>query len=150
VCVSELGDQWRTLTRAATAVALLTSPAAFVWFRVHEGLALRYAVLLTVIEVAAFRGLVDVVFRRLIPWPSLFGTDNPELRAEDVVARRRSVFWRGIWKNVLRALIVVTLTWLVLDFFGHGLSWGRTAHGFLHVFSIFGDAILVLNPLASS
>ena len=61
-----LSDQWRSLTRAATIVALLTSPAAFVWFRNREGLALRYALALTVLEVAAFRGLVDVVFRRFI------------------------------------------------------------------------------------
>ena len=28
---TELADQWRVLTRAATIVALLTSPAVFVW-----------------------------------------------------------------------------------------------------------------------
>ena len=28
-----LADQWRTLTRAATIVAVLTSPALFIWFR---------------------------------------------------------------------------------------------------------------------
>src|SRR2546426_699854 len=61
-----LSEQWRSLTRIATLVALLTSPAAFVWFHSHEGLRFRYALLLTLIEVAAFRGLVDVVFRRFI------------------------------------------------------------------------------------
>jgi hypothetical protein len=34
---------------------------------------------------------------------------------------------------------VITLTWLLLDFFGHGLSWGETAHGFTHVFSLLGS-----------
>src|SRR5437764_464434 len=71
-----LGDQWRSLARAATAVAVVTAPAAFVWFRVHEGLALRYALLLTLIEVAAFRGLVDLLFRRFIEVPSLFGQES--------------------------------------------------------------------------
>ena len=33
----ELAQQWRTLTRAATFVAILTSPAAFVWFHKHHG-----------------------------------------------------------------------------------------------------------------
>ena len=33
----ELADQWRLLTRAATFVALLTSPALFVWFHQREG-----------------------------------------------------------------------------------------------------------------
>ena len=140
---SELGGQWRSLTRAATLVALLTSPAAFVWLHVHEGLALRYALILTVVEVAAFRGLVDVVFRRFIESPSLFGHDSQELRAEDVVNRRRSSFWRGVWRWVWRGLVLVTLTWACLDFFGHGLTWGRTLHDFLHVFSVFGNTSFV-------
>jgi ATP-dependent Zn protease len=139
----ELGNQWRSLARAATLVALLTSPAAFVWLHVHEGLALRYALILVVIEVAAFRGLVDVVFRRFIESPSLFGHDSQELRAEDVVNRRRSAFWRVVWRWAWRALVVVTLTWAVLDFFGHGLSWGQTAHHFLHVFSVFGNTSFI-------
>ncbi|MBA3476720.1 MAG: hypothetical protein H0T10_08225, partial [Actinobacteria bacterium] len=33
VTSKELADQWRTLTRAATAVAVLTSPALFIWFK---------------------------------------------------------------------------------------------------------------------
>ncbi len=135
-----LGTQWRSLTRAATGVAILTSPAAFVWFHVHEGLALRYALLLTAIEVAAFRGLVDVIFRRFIEWPSLFGTDNPELRAEDVVARRRSAFWRSTWKLVWRVLVVVTLVWAALVFFGDSVTWLHTARRFLHVFSFFTNS----------
>jgi ATP-dependent Zn protease len=134
-----LSDQWRALTRAATGVAVLTSPAAFVWFHNHEGLRLRYALLLTLLEVAAFRGLVDVVFRRFIEWPSLFGTDSPELRAEDVVARRRSAFWRTSWRLAWRVFVLITVSWIVLDFFGHGLSWGETAHGFWHGLSYFGD-----------
>ena len=30
---TELADPWRTLTRAATIVALLTSPALYIWFK---------------------------------------------------------------------------------------------------------------------
>jgi hypothetical protein len=44
-----LGEQWRSLTRTATLVALLTAPVAFVWFHSHNGLALRYALLLTLV-----------------------------------------------------------------------------------------------------
>jgi ATP-dependent Zn protease len=134
-----LGDQWRSLTRAATAVALLTAPAAFLWLHSHDGLRLRYALLLTLVEVAAFRGLVDVLFRRFIASPSLFGEEREELRAEDVVMRRRLAFWRLCWRWAWRVLVLVTLSWLVLDFFGHGLTWGRTAHGFLHALSLFGN-----------
>jgi cell division protease FtsH len=134
-----LSEQWRSLTRFATAVALLTAPAAFVWFSVHEGLRLRYALLLTLVEVAAFRGLVDVGFRRYIASPSLFGEESPELRAGDVVMRRRLAFWRTSWRWAWRALVLVTLTWVVLVFFGHGLTWGETAHDFVHALSLFGN-----------
>ncbi|MFZ1878935.1 MAG: AAA family ATPase [Gaiellaceae bacterium] len=130
-----LGEQWRSLTRVATGVAVLTSPAAFVWFHVHEGLALRYAVLLTVLEVAAFRGLIDLLFRRFIEAPSLFGQESVELREQDIVARRRASFWRFSWRIVRFGLVVVTLLWLVLVFFGRGLSWGETAHGIWHTLS---------------
>jgi hypothetical protein len=104
-----LGEQWRSLTRTATLVALLTAPVAFVWFHSHNGLALRYALLLTLVEVAAFRGLVDVLFRRFIASPSLFGEEREELRAEDVVMRRRLSFWRFCWRWAWRLLVVITL-----------------------------------------
>jgi cell division protease FtsH len=137
--VPRLADQWRSLTRLATLVALLTSPVAFVWFHSHEGLRLRYALLLTLVEVAAFRGLVDVAFRRFIASPSLFGEEGEELRHEDVVMRRRLAFWRMSWRWAWRVLVAITLTWAVLVFFGHGLTWGRTAHDFWHALSIFGN-----------
>src|SRR5204862_7735063 len=91
------------------------------------GWARRYALLATILEVAAFRGFVDILFRRFIPWPSLFGTDDPVLRAEDVVARRRASFWRGIWKLIRFFVVAVTLVWVVLVFFGKGVTWGEIA-----------------------
>src|SRR6266700_678492 len=109
-----LGDQWRSLTRAATLVALLTAPAAFVLLHVHDGLRLRYALLLTLIEVAAFRGLIDVGFRHFIASPSLFGEERDELRREDVVMRRRLAFWRMSWRWAWRVLFLITISWLVL------------------------------------
>jgi cell division protease FtsH len=137
--VPPLAEQWRSLTRLATLVALLTSPVAFVWFYSHEGLRLRYALLLTLVEVAAFRGLVDVAFRRFIASPSLFGEEREELRHEDVVMRRRLAFWRMAWRWAWRVLVAITLTWALLVFLGHGLTWGRTAHDFWHALSIFGN-----------
>jgi ATP-dependent Zn protease len=138
-----LSDQWRALTRFATVVAVLTSPAAFIWFYEFQELRLRYALLLTLVEMAAFRGLVDLVFRRYIASPSLFGEESPELRAEDVIMRRRLGFWRVWWRWAWRALVLVTLSWALLVFLGHGLTWGRTAHGFLHDFSIFGNTSML-------
>jgi SpoVK/Ycf46/Vps4 family AAA+-type ATPase len=90
----ELARQWRSLGRAATAVALLTSPGSFVWFHDHVGLSVTWSLVATFGVVVAFRGVVDLVFRRFIPWPSLFGLDDARATEEDVVARRRAWFWR--------------------------------------------------------
>src|SRR3954464_8023171 len=128
----ELAAQWKALTRAATFVALLTAPAVFVWLHNRQGLDFRYALVLTIIEVAAFRGLIDLGFRRYIESPSLFGEESVELRESDIVARRRVAFWRMIWKLVRFLLVLVTLLWVVLDFFGHGLSWTETAGWMWH------------------
>ena len=135
----ELADGWRLLARTATAVALVTSPAVFVWLRDHEGWATRYALAATLIEIAAFRGFVDILFRRFIPWPSLFGTDDPGLRAEDVVSRRRAAFWRSVWKLTRFFVVVVTLVWIALVFAGKGLTWGEVAGKFLHAVGHLAD-----------
>src|SRR5690349_19559441 len=101
-----LAEQWRSLGRFATLVALLTAPVAFVWFFEHEGLRLRYALLLTIVEVAGFRGLVDILFRRYIASPTLFGEESLELRADDVIMRRRLAFWRAAWRWAWRVLVL--------------------------------------------
>jgi ATP-dependent Zn protease len=49
--------------------------------------------------VVAFRGLVDVITRRLIPWPSLYNAD-PQLLEEDVIARRRAWYWRKKFRRL--------------------------------------------------
>jgi cell division protease FtsH len=103
---TELADQWRTLTRAATFVALLTSPALFVWFREYQGWSTWQALGATLLLVVASRGFVDLLFRRLIPWPSLFGTDAEQLREEDVMARRRVWFWR-FWVKAGIVIVIV-------------------------------------------
>jgi hypothetical protein len=76
----ELREQWRVLTRAATFVAVLTSPVAFTWFHSHEGWSIGWSLVATIALVAAFRGLVDVGVRKFIPWPSLFGVDDERLQ----------------------------------------------------------------------
>ena len=89
-----LAQQWRKLARAATFVAILTSPAAFVWFHKQQEWPIGWSLLGTIATVAAFRGLVDLFLHLFIPWPSLFGTDDALLKEEDVVNRRRAWFWR--------------------------------------------------------
>src|SRR2546425_10251962 len=71
---SVLMNQWRGLTRAATAVALLTSPAAFLWVHRQVGWSGGWSLRATAGGVIGFRGFVELTLGRFIPWPSLFGT----------------------------------------------------------------------------
>src|SRR3954452_703659 len=102
----ELIVQWRRLMRAATVVALLTSPVVFVWFYERVGWGIGWSLLSTFIGVMAFRGAMDLLFRRFIPWPSLFGTEDAALHEEDVMNRRRAWYWAhkfrvAVWLGIL-------------------------------------------------
>ena len=55
----KLVRSWRKLTRAATAVAILTSPALFVWFTQQNGWSWWVALLATLAVVIVFRGFAD-------------------------------------------------------------------------------------------
>src|SRR5580765_1678544 len=111
-----LAQQWRLLSRAATLVAILTSPAVFLYLHKEKGWPIGWSIVLSIIAIATFRGFVDLVLRRAIPWPSLFGTDDPRLRAEDVVNRRRAAFWGFIWKLVRLFLIIVLIVVIMRSF----------------------------------
>jgi hypothetical protein len=102
-----LAGEWRRLRRAATAVALFTSPMFFVVLYDRMGLSIVWAIAATIGSVIAFRGLIDVLARRLLPWPSMYGVDR-EIAEEDVVARRRTWFWRRLYRLV--AFIAIFLS----------------------------------------
>src|SRR5437764_3137963 len=89
-----LNMQWRRLARAATFVALLASPALYLWFHRILHHSPWTSILLTAFVILAFRGLLDVLFHRFIPWPSLFGIDDDRMKEEDIVNRNRAWFWR--------------------------------------------------------
>jgi ATP-dependent Zn protease len=103
-----LAHEWRRLTRAATFVALLTAPAFFLLLYDSNHLGLAGALIITVIAVVMFRGLVEVVTRKLIPSPSLYGVDSA-LKEEDIVARRRYWFWRGKFRRLPIYIAIVLL-----------------------------------------
>jgi cell division protease FtsH len=107
----ELAASLRRLARTATVIALLTSPALIVYLHHVDGWSWWKAILGGLGAAIAFRGFVDVVIRRLIPWPSLFGTDDGLLREEDVVSRRRAWFWRRIYRIATFLLIVGLILW---------------------------------------
>ncbi len=112
---SELAVQWRRLTRSATLVALLTAPAVVVWLNQTQGWSWFWSILAALFLVVCFRGLVDLVFHRMIPRPSLFGLESTQLREEDVVARRRVWFWRFWVKAAILIAIIVLPFYLFLD-----------------------------------
>jgi ATP-dependent Zn protease len=113
-----LAAQLRGLTRAATIVALLASPALFVFYWHGLGWHWYWALLVTFAAIVVFRGLVDVLIRRVIPWPSLFGAEDARLTEEDIVNRRRAWFWKrkltaAIWLGAIVG-ILYTLVFVVI------------------------------------
>src|SRR3954469_10293380 len=106
-----LAIQWRQLTRWATAVALLTSPAFFVILYQRNGWSFVAAFVVTLIAVIMFRGLVDVLARKMIPSPSLYGADK-RMADEDVIAKRRLWYWRTKYR---RLTYLITLLVMVIS-----------------------------------
>ncbi|MEA2157209.1 MAG: cell division protease FtsH [Solirubrobacteraceae bacterium] len=109
-----LATEWRKLARAATIVALITSPATLIYLTSRHGWPLGWALIVTLFSVVAFRGLVDVVAHRVIPRASLYGAEKP-LLDEDVIARRRTWFWRTKWRRWTWILGTVGLVLLVIN-----------------------------------
>jgi len=126
-----LAYQWRRLTRAATAVALLTAPAFFLVLYESNHLSLLASIIITALAVLIFRGFVEVVVRHFLPWPSLLG-GNAELKEEDIVARRRYWYWRTKFRRlpylILFILILLALCQALFAFSG-------VHAGFFHPFS---------------
>jgi len=146
---SELGEQWRLLTRMATAIAVGTSPAAFAWFHVKLGWGIGWSLVVTFFTIIAFRGLVDLMTRRLIPWPSLYGTDDAELKEEDVVNRRRASFWRFWARAGMFFVWLFTAIWVVrvLAFDGP-LNWltnvGDVLDGVANLLPLVSGYVVIL------
>ncbi len=115
---SALAYEWRRLTRAATVVAVVTAPAFFlVLHQANHNIVL--SLVLTAIGVLLFRGLVEVISHKLIPWASMYGADA-ETRADDLVARRRFWTWRWLLFKLLPMLMVLALLLLTVV---QGLLW---------------------------
>src|SRR4051794_35960414 len=108
----ELAQSWRRLTRVATIVALMTAPALIVWFTQQSGWSFWKALVVSLAIVIVFRGMADLLFRRIIPWPSLFGVDSEVLREDDIVGRRRAWFWRFWLRLFVGFAALITILWI--------------------------------------
>src|SRR5947209_5478625 len=135
-----LAGQLRKLARIATFIAVLTSPAAYFWFRHATHYSIVKSLILTVLVIIGFRGLVDLMIRRVIPWPSLFGTEDARLREEDIVNRRRSWTWRFYFRLATWIAALFTLIFLYRYFSapaGKSVTWlgsaGLIASKFSHL-----------------
>ena len=116
-----LSRELRRLTRIATVVAVVAAPSVFYWFHHHAGKGIGKSLILTFISCAVFRGLVDIGVRKIIPWPSLFGTAEARLREEDIVNRRRAWTWSRILGKTKLIAIIITF-FFALQYFIH---WWR-------------------------
>src|SRR3954451_23114660 len=138
-----LATQWRQLTRAATVVALLTSPAFFVILYQRNGWGMIAALVVTFVAVISFRGLIDVVARRLIPSPSLYGADQ-RMADEDVIEKRRTWYWRTKYRRL--TYLVLTLGFAILVIFT--LQWiSGNDPSLSNALSSIGNAITTVGPI---
>jgi ATP-dependent Zn protease len=137
-----LAEEWRALRRAATIVALLTAPAFFLLLYLRSDINPWLSLFLTFVAVIMFRGLVDVIVRRLIPWPNLYNADQ-KLLEEDVIARRRAWYWR---KKFRRLTFFGTLFVLVVGIVAivNGESFGDAINTILHGIGSIAPLLLVL------
>jgi cell division protease FtsH len=134
---SALAHEWRRLTRVATAVALLTAPAFFLILYQSDSLGLVPSILITAIAVISFRGLVEVVARKLIPRPSLYGAEET-LKDDDILARRRYWFWRGKFRRLplylAFVLLLLVLCQVLFTFAGVSASFFHPFAGLRQIF----------------
>jgi hypothetical protein len=110
---AELREGWRKLGRAATFVAIITSPAVFVWFDSVLGWSTLASLAAAIATVIIFRGFFDVVTRWMIPWPSTFGIADPETLQNEVVARRRLWWWRSFFKLWVWLILIGVVVYLI-------------------------------------
>ena len=144
-----LAREWRRLGRAATFVAVLTSPALFIVLYERAEWPLFWALVFTLLGIAAFRGLIDVLAHRLIPAPTLYGAER-ELRDEDVITRRRLWYWRRKYKNLVRIVVVVgglaLIVMTINAFTGGDSSFAGALESMWNVIVTFGPQALFYIP----
>src|SRR3954468_10243177 len=144
-----LASELRRLARAATLVMLLVSPGVYFFFRHYDDLSVGWAIAATIGTVLVFRGLVDLIIRRLIPWPSLFGTNDARLQEEDIVNRRRAWTWRFAFRVAIFVSVIVTAVYFKQVLFNDShLSWAETGWNLLqNIGSLFTSKTLWIQLL---
>ena len=99
---------WKAFARFATGVAVVTSPAFFLFLYRVLGWTALASVIVTALGVFALRGLIDTVARLAIPYPGLFD-ESATARTADITARRRAWFWQTWWRRAWFVGVVYAL-----------------------------------------
>ena len=108
-----LAAEWRRLARGATFVAILTSPATFALLHVANDWPIGWSIIGTILLIAAFRGLIDVIAHRFVPRASLYGAGR-DLLDDDVVSRRRLWWWRSVYRRLIQLALWLGIPMLIL------------------------------------
>ena len=144
-----LAREWKRLGRAATFVAVLTSPVTFTVLYRGADWSFLAALLGTIATVVIFRGLIDVLAHRFIPAPTLYGAED-ELKDEDVVSRRRVYYWRRkfrlVWRLFVLFAICVGVAMIYNAFSGGDSSVSGGIDSIGTLFTALGPAMAVQLP----
>jgi cell division protease FtsH len=145
---TNLASDLRRLSRVATIVALLTSPALIAYLLHVKHWPWWAAILGGIGGAIAFRGLIDVFVRRLIPWPSLFAVDDPNAKTEDVVNRRRAWWWRKFYVRVLFIIApIVIVIWAIVHYFGWNALLQMLVYVVILPFFLLFNFVILFGPL---
>ena len=124
-----LADGWRRLGRIATLVALLGAPSVFLWAYIAKDWGVLWSVLFTIGAVAVARGLIDVILRKIVPWPTLYGDDSEQRREADALDRKRAWFWSRKVRFAIWIAVIITILYavrLITADAGETITWLNT------------------------
>ena len=156
-----LANEWRRLGRLATFVAILTTPAVYVVAHNRFGWGIGWSLLTALASIAVFRGGVDVIAHKLVPFPALYGAEA-ELREQDVISRRRHWFWKTTFRRLIWLFLIVGTVFLIAMWAADGTfdgavdklgEWAQDAapllayYGLLLLVFFFINLFILFGPL---
>jgi len=145
----QLSYELRRLTRVATFVAIISSPSVYYYFHHYQGWAVGKSLVMTLVTCAACRGLCDILIRKVIPWPSLFGSDDRKLREDDIMNRRRAWTWKWFLRWTIYICGVITIIYMI-QIHSHpaGVSWlGIVPAGWERVVAVTHNPLFAIYAL---
>ncbi len=111
---NELADRWGRLTMIATLAVLPIWPLAFLIMDSRwPDMTFLVKAMIATGSMVVVRGVLDVLFHRSIPWPSLFGDAVSQYQERDARARRRAWFWTSRLRFT-RLFLISPVFWLLL------------------------------------